>query len=89
MHIEQSIVGKVLSNCAILPPMLGLFSTKYTFSPLFAKSREACMPAMPPPTTMTAFGISFRLRHVQYFRDRNPVGFYFPIFQFDAHRYPE
>ena len=23
MHIEQSLVGKVLSSCAILPPMVG------------------------------------------------------------------
>ena len=28
MHIEQSLVGKVLSSCAILPPMVGAFSTR-------------------------------------------------------------
>ncbi len=28
MHMEQSMVGKVLSICAILPPMLGSFSTR-------------------------------------------------------------
>src|SRR3972149_11024897 len=30
MQIEQSIVGKVLSSCAILPPILGSRSTRYT-----------------------------------------------------------
>ena len=54
MHIEQSIVGKVLSSCAILPPMLGDFSTRYTLKPLLARSNEACMPDIPPPITNTA-----------------------------------
>ncbi len=30
IHIEQSLVGKVLSNWAIAPPMAGDFSTMYT-----------------------------------------------------------
>jgi len=30
IQMEQSIVGKVLSICAILPPMLGSFSTRVT-----------------------------------------------------------
>jgi hypothetical protein len=28
MHIEQSLVGKVLSSCDILPPMVGDLSTR-------------------------------------------------------------
>src|SRR4030042_3670427 len=30
MHIEQSFVGKVLSNWGIVPPMAGDLSTRYT-----------------------------------------------------------
>src|SRR4030042_168837 len=37
MHIEQSFVGKVLSSCAILPPMLGVFSTRWAIIPLSAR----------------------------------------------------
>jgi hypothetical protein len=28
IHIEQSFVGNVLSNCAITPPMLGFLSVR-------------------------------------------------------------
>ena len=28
MHIEQSFVGKVLSSCDIVPPMLGVVSRR-------------------------------------------------------------
>src|SRR5512136_1441006 len=55
MQIEQSFVGNVLSSWAILPPMLGVFSTMWTIIPLSARSRDACMPATPPPITMTSF----------------------------------
>ena len=57
MHDEQSSVGKVLSNCAIRPPILGVFSTRYTLNPSSAKSKDACIPAIPPPTT-NASGIT-------------------------------
>jgi len=30
IHMEQSLVGKVLSNCAMAPPIAGLFSTRWT-----------------------------------------------------------
>ena len=30
MHIEQSLVGKVLSSCAMWPPRAGDFSTRWT-----------------------------------------------------------
>ena len=53
MHMEQSLVGKVLSNCAIRPPMEKPASTRVTGSPTAATSRAAWMPAMPPPTTNT------------------------------------
>jgi hypothetical protein len=52
--MEQSIVGNVLSSWAILPPMLGDFSTRYTLIPRLATSKAACIPAMPPPITRTA-----------------------------------
>ena len=54
MHIEQSLVGKVLSSWAMAPPMVGLLSTRYTLKPDSARSREDCIPEMPPPTTITA-----------------------------------
>ena len=34
MHMEQSLVGKVLSSCVMAPPMDGLFSTMWTLKPL-------------------------------------------------------
>ena len=40
IHMAQSLVGKVLSSCAILPPTLGNFSTKYTLKPILARSSE-------------------------------------------------
>ena len=51
IQIEQSMVGKVLSIWAILPPMDGSFSTKTTSYPESARSRAAWMPATPPPMT--------------------------------------
>ena len=55
MQAEQSMVGKVLSNLGILPPMVGSRSTRVTAYPASAMSRAACMPAMPPPTTSAFF----------------------------------
>ena len=51
--MEQSMVGKVLSRRAIMPPTLGLFSTMTVSRPPSAQSRAACMPATPPPMTRT------------------------------------
>src|SRR5208283_584157 len=51
IHMLQSKVGKVLSSCAMCPPMLMFFSTRYTWNPIFAKSKAELMPAMPPPIT--------------------------------------
>jgi hypothetical protein len=53
IQIEQSSVGKFLSSAAILPPIDGPFSTRTTRPPAFATSSAACIPAIPPPTTMT------------------------------------
>src|SRR4030042_3285950 len=39
MHMEQSLVGKVLSNWAILPPMDVASSTRYTLKPELARSK--------------------------------------------------
>ena len=50
--MEQSIVGKVLSNWAITPPMDACFSTRTTSIPLSARSSAAWIPATPPPITM-------------------------------------
>src|SRR3990172_159368 len=41
MHMEQSFVGKVLSSWAILPPMAGALSARYTLKPVLARSRAA------------------------------------------------
>ena len=30
IHMEQSLVGNVLSSCAITPPIEAFFSTRYT-----------------------------------------------------------
>ena len=57
MHPEQSSVGNVLSSCAIRPPILGVFSTRYTLCPSSARSRDACIPAIPPPIT-SASGVT-------------------------------
>src|SRR4030067_980061 len=38
MHMAQSLVGKVLSSCAITPPMLGCFSTRETLYPGSARA---------------------------------------------------
>ncbi len=54
MHMEQSLVGKVLSSWAILPPMVGARSTRKTRKPEVARSRAAWMPLIPPPTTITS-----------------------------------
>src|SRR5208337_4500569 len=39
---------------AMTPPMAGLRSARYTLMPPLARSRAACMPPIPPPTTMAA-----------------------------------
>src|SRR5512135_2262874 len=54
IHMEQSPVGKVLSSMTIVPPIDESFWTIWTLSPLSARSRAACIPPMPPPTTRTA-----------------------------------
>ena len=51
MQAAQSRVGKVLSSWAILPPMVGCFSTMSTSKPASAMSSAVWMPAMPPPMT--------------------------------------
>ena len=53
IHIEQSLVGNVLSSWGILPPMVGLSSTRCTSNPISARSSDACIPAIPAPTTKT------------------------------------
>src|SRR5271157_834224 len=53
MHKLQSLVGKVLSSWAIRPPMDGVFSTRYTLNPNSDRSKDACIPATPPPITRT------------------------------------
>jgi len=58
IHMAHSLVGKVLSSWAIVPPMAGEASTRYTKKPLDARSKAACIPAMPPPTTITAPTVS-------------------------------
>src|SRR3989339_1048604 len=55
MHMEQSFVGNVLSSCAMWPPMEGLFSPKWTSQQRSARSRDACIPAIPPPMTTARF----------------------------------
>ena len=52
IHMEQSLVGNVLSSWDMTPPMAGDCSTRCTVNPALAASKAACMPAMPPPTTM-------------------------------------
>src|SRR5512137_1357818 len=54
MHMEQSLVGKVLSSCAMWPPIDGSRSMRWTWIPCAAMSRAACMPATPAPTTTTS-----------------------------------
>src|SRR3990172_9068222 len=53
VHMAQSPVGKVLSRRTMLPPMEGWRSTRYTLKPLSARSRLACIPAIPAPMTRT------------------------------------
>ena len=57
MQVEQSLVGKVLSSWDMRPPMLGFSSTRVTGIPISARSREAWIPAMPPPITRTRLSI--------------------------------
>ena len=45
--MEQSLVGKVLSSWAMRPPMEGSRSTRWTWSPWFARSSAAWQPATP------------------------------------------
>ena len=54
VHIAQSFVGNVLSSCAMRPPMPPERSMRWTLNPASARSSDACMPAIPPPTTATA-----------------------------------
>ena len=54
MQAEQSMVGKVLSSLAMVPPMVVSFSTMVTLRPASARSSAACMPATPPPMTSTS-----------------------------------
>ena len=51
MQAAQSRVGKVLSSWAMLPPMVGFFSTMSTSKPASAMSSAVWMPAIPPPMT--------------------------------------
>src|SRR3970040_2249490 len=37
MHIEQSLVGNVLSSCDILPPMAGVFAFRENLEPASAR----------------------------------------------------
>ena len=68
IHAAQSRVGKVLSSCAIFPPIVGFVSTMSTGNPASAMSRAVCIPAMPPPITSARFvtglspGVSGALR---------------------------
>src|SRR3990170_1247821 len=61
MQIEQSSVGKFLSRTAIIPPIVASFSTRTTRAPASARSSEACIPAIPPPTTSTESLILYAL----------------------------
>src|ERR1019366_4632707 len=54
VHMAQSLVGNVLSSCAMTPPMAAPRSDKYTLMPPLARSRAACIPPMPPPPTRAA-----------------------------------
>ena len=54
MQAAQSRVGNVLSYWSMWPPMVGALSTRYTLKPALAMSRDACMPAMPPPAKAMA-----------------------------------
>ena len=44
VHIAQSFVGKVLSSCAMCPPMADLFSTRYTLKPDFGQIERGLHP---------------------------------------------
>src|SRR5208337_1532198 len=54
MHIEQSLVGNVLSSCAMWPPIVGSRSIRWTTIPWFARSSAAWMPLIPAPMTTTS-----------------------------------
>ena len=54
MQAEQSMVGKVLSRRAMVPPMVVSRSTMVTLRPASARSRAVWMPATPPPITSTS-----------------------------------
>ena len=58
MHWAQSRVGKTFVSFAMCPPMLGSLSTRWTLYPCSSSSREAVMPAIPPPTTSTSLELS-------------------------------
>src|SRR5208337_5015240 len=54
MHMEQSLVGNVLSSCAMCPPIVGSRSIRWTMIPWFARSSAAWMPETPAPMTTTS-----------------------------------
>ncbi len=58
---------KVLLSYSILSPMLGDPSTKYTLKPILTRSREAWIPAAPPPVTCNDPLLAFMT-----FQTRNP-----------------
>ena len=68
IQAAQSSVGKVLSSCAIFPPIVGFVSTISTGNPASAISSAVCIPAIPPPITSARFvtglspGVSGALR---------------------------
>src|SRR5512139_1391118 len=57
MQMEQSLVGKVLSSLAIMPPMLAVSSTRKTLVPYLAAFNAQLMPATPAPIIMIASAI--------------------------------
>ncbi len=54
VQIEQSLVGNVLSNFTIDPPIEGDLSNNTTLNPLSATSRAACIPPIPAPIMSTS-----------------------------------
>ncbi len=61
MHWLQSRVGKTLGYWIMWPPMLGRFSTRWTFIPYSASLRLVVMPATPAPMTRTSGETSIAL----------------------------
>ena len=53
IHIEQSLVGNVLSSLDIVPPIDDSSLIMWTRRPLLARSSAACIPPIPEPTTNT------------------------------------